>query len=29
MNEKEIISEIKNKLCEIEQKENIRIIHCI
>ena len=29
MNENEIISEIKNKLCEIEQKENIRIIHCI
>ena len=29
MNEKEIIIEIKNKLCEIEQKENVRIIHCI
>ena len=29
MNENEIINEIKNKLCEIEQKENIRIIYCI
>lgn len=29
MNEKEIVNEIKNKLGEIEQKENIKIIHCV
>ena len=29
MNEKEIIGKIQQKLTEIEEKENIKILHCV